>query len=58
MAENKQKYTGHCAPEMQKLGSETAVMPLRDGAHASPAGSDFAAKMIQAKIYHDLCKRK
>lgn len=29
-----------------------------DGAHASPAGSDFAAKMIQAEIYHDLCKRK
>ena len=29
-----------------------------DGAHASPAGSDFAAKMIQYEIYHDLCKRK
>lgn len=34
------------------------VMYDEDGAHASHAGSDFAAKMIQAEIFHDLCKRK
>ena len=29
-----------------------------DGAHASPAGSDFAAKMIEAEIYRDLSHKK
>ena len=29
-----------------------------DGAHASPAGSDFAAKMIQAEIRSHLCRKK
>ena len=29
-----------------------------DGAHASPAGSDFAAKMIWEEIRHDLQRRK
>ena len=29
-----------------------------DGAHASPAGSDFAAKMIESEILHDLHKKE
>lgn len=29
-----------------------------DGAHASPAGSDFAAKMIESEILHDLHRKE
>ena len=29
-----------------------------DGAHASPVGSDFAAKMIEAEINRDLSLKK
>jgi len=40
----------HSWPELE--------MYADDGAHASPAGSDFAAKMIESEILHDLHRKE
>ena len=39
-------------------GRPDLEMYADDGAHASPAGSDFAAKMIKEEIYRDLTRKK